>query len=98
MPHHLVSEEGLKTFCLYCKTEVHPTCWTSEWDSEKHYKKCTCNSCGKDLTIRINFEGSGHDSWNGNKFKSKIVKTGNIEDRIKIIEAPQIVSRRFPKK
>jgi hypothetical protein len=46
----------------------------------------------------MGFDGSGHDSWNGRKFKSKIIKKGNIEDRIKILESPKVVARHYPKK
>jgi hypothetical protein len=96
MPHHLVSEEGQKTFCIYCKRDVPISGWTSEWHSETHYKNVVCK-CGKELHIKVNFEGSGHDSWNGKKFKSKIVKKKTIEDKVRILEGLKIVSSTHPK-
>ncbi len=101
MPHHLVSEGELKTFCIYCKTEVPMKGWKSDWHSEMHYKTVKC-SCGRDLHVRVNFEGSGHDSWNGSNWKSVIVKKSsgkkqNIEDKIKILETTKVVDRKYPK-
>jgi len=99
MPHHLTSEKELKTFCLYCKSDVPIDGWKSEWHSETHYKTTQCK-CGKDLHIKVNFEGSGHDSWNGKKFTSKITKKTKdetIEEKVKILEQPEVVARHFPK-
>ena len=100
MTHHLMNERELRTFCIYCKSEVPLDGWKSDWHSETHYKTTKC-TCGKDLHIKVDFGGSGHDSWNGKKFTSKISKNAkeeNIEDRIKTIEQPKVVARHFPKK
>ncbi len=98
MPHHLLSEGHLKTFCIYCKKGVPVDRWKSDFHSGMHYKSLAC-SCGKELHIKVDFEGSGHDSWNGTKFTSKITKENTtIEDRIKVIESPKVVARHFPKK
>ena len=97
MPHHLVSEVDLKSFCIYCRQEILADRWKSEWHSETHYKTAQC-SCGRTLHIKVGFDGSGHDSWNGIKFNSRIIKKGNIDDRIRVLEAPKIVARHHPKK
>jgi len=96
MAHHLVSEHDQKAFCIYCKNEVPPTCWISEWDSEKHYKICPCPHCNKVLRISMDFEGSGHDEWNGLKPKVGVKKKKTIEDRVRVIEKQKVVSRTFP--
>ena len=92
MPHHLVSEISQKTFCIYCKREVPSNEWKSDWHLEMHYKTLKCTSCGRDLHIRVNFEGSGHDSWAGLK------KCGTIEEKIKTLEKIKILEEHFPKK
>lgn len=100
MPHHLLNERELKTFCIYCKSEVPVISWKSEWHFEAHYKTVLCK-CGKSLHMKVNFEGSGHDSWNGKKFTPKILGKNSgksIEDKIRIIEQPEIAARHFPKK
>lgn len=94
MPHHLVSEVHQKTFCIYCKKDVPLDRWESDFHSGMHYKTTKCSSCGRKLHIKVDFGGSGHDSWNGSRFKSKITKKGvkTIEDKLKVLE------RHFPKK
>ncbi len=102
MPHQLVSEGHLKKFCIYCKTDVPMEKWESEFDSEGHYKTFTC-SCGKKLHIKMDFEGSGHDSWNEERFSQVKMKEQKgkktIEDKIKVIDNfGEIVSRKYPSK
>ena len=99
MPHHLVSEGHQKTFCIYCKTEVPLEKWKSEWEFEGHYKKLKCPGCGKDIHIKMDFGGSGHDCWNGHKPDLNPVKKKkkNIEDAIKVLEGVEVLSRKFPK-
>ncbi len=45
--------------------------WKSEWNPGHHYKKTTCDNCGKEVWVTVDFEGSGHDDWkpDGNKTK-----------------------------
>jgi len=61
MNHHIIKEHQLH-HCLYCATKLAPTDWKSEFYLEVHYKTCRC-ACGKSNRIRVNFFGSGHDSW-----------------------------------
>jgi len=50
--------------CLYCKKDLEPSLWASQWDnlhhSEHHYKIIKCE-CGKKNWIKVDFFGSGHD-------------------------------------
>jgi len=96
MHHHLVSEPQQKTFCIYCGRNVPRNEWSSEWHLEAHYKTIKCQ-CGKNLHIKVNFEGSGHDSWNWEKIRPAALKKKSIEDRIKILESPEVVERHYPK-
>ncbi len=95
MKHQLVSETELKKFCIYCSTEISVDKWGSAWDFEKHYKSATCPCCKKTLHLKVNFEGSGHDSWSGKKFEPACHKI-TIEDKITRIERTQIVQRIYP--
>jgi len=62
---HELSEEDLKQTCPYCKHDMSDQkLWKSCFCGSIHYKHATCN-CGKDLSIKVEFEGSGHDMWSG---------------------------------
>jgi len=81
----MVGEENFISQCPYCLREAKPTHankWRSEFNREIHYKALRC-SCGKDLRIKVSFQGSGHDNWNKKK------KT--IEDKVKVIKKFEIV-------
>ena len=83
--HHLVGNhqmEHAKTKCLYCNTIFDAKNWQSYHHGETHYKIMRC-SCGKTLSVKVGFHGSGHDNWN----KTNIIKEKNIE--AKIIKAEQ---------
>ena len=78
--HHLVREDDFFDFCPYCKKEIMPNHvhkWHSEFSGEKHYKSMICG-CGKHLRIKVDFHGSGQDSWSRNKIKKK-----TIEDKVR---------------
>ena len=62
-----------------------------------HYKVIKC-SCGKTLSVKVGFQGSGHDSWSKhNVIADKNIKdlikdknsVKNIEDRIQKVEADE---------
>lgn len=62
--HHIISEEDLTQVCPYCGKKPDPEDFSSEFDETNfHYKELKC-SCGKRLSIKMKFMGSGHDSWN----------------------------------
>ncbi|MDP7115739.1 MAG: hypothetical protein QF632_04020 [Candidatus Woesearchaeota archaeon] len=65
MREHLVDEDHQKVKCLYCNNEKHLKEWTSEFESELHYKIFICD-CGAKTRIRMDFMGSGHDNWDEN--------------------------------
>ena len=49
--------------CLYCQQDLSENQWASEWLSEEvHYKIIQCD-CGKKDWVRVDFYGSGHDSF-----------------------------------
>lgn len=63
--HHLMSEEDAVSNCPNCRREI-PAKWFSKFDvSNFHYKDFECD-CGYMVSIRVNFSGSGDDSWNEN--------------------------------
>ncbi|MBS1266773.1 MAG: hypothetical protein MAG795_00742 [Candidatus Woesearchaeota archaeon] len=59
MKDHLIKQN---MECLYCSEEAEKR-WVSEWNCEHHYKSFCCKNCGKKNFVRVNFQGSGHDSW-----------------------------------
>lgn len=50
--------------CVYCGDEESERLWVSEWNCEHHYKSFICKKCGKKTYVKVDFHGSGHDSWN----------------------------------
>lgn len=98
--HHLVGqqEEHIKSKCLYCNTSFDAKNWHSYHHGETHYKVIRC-SCGKTLSVKVGFHGSGHDSWHKRDVVSdKNVKGNNIgnasnikniEDRIQKAETDE---------
>lgn len=61
MIHHLITEKHQRHICIYCRNPA--TNWQSEFYNAHHYKTSIC-SCGRKLSIRMDFMGSGHDEWN----------------------------------
>jgi len=62
---HIIEETDTKRKCVYCNNRLEKNIWASIFEKELHYKTTRCK-CGKELRIRVNFCGSGHDSWDGN--------------------------------
>ena len=54
----------------------------------------------KDLSIKVLFEGSGHDEWNnGSAFKEDVKETKtSIEDKITVVERTKVLAKMLPKK
>ena len=50
--------------CVYCSHGLERDSWNSRWcDSvEHHYKTISCVQCGKRNWLKVDFQGSGHDS------------------------------------
>ena len=72
---HLIDNDFFKIACPYCLKSNEDMEWKSEFEMEMHYKSSKCD-CGKELKFRVNFNGSGHDSFNGSEKKK------SIEDKI----------------
>jgi hypothetical protein len=64
--HHLINELNQRDTCPYCHNNLISNEWTSLFELEKHYKRTDCDNCGKNIIIRIRFDGSGHDCWDLN--------------------------------
>ncbi len=60
--HHMISEAHTKDKCPYCGTNHPSQLWSSSFAYNDHYKVLNC-SCGRRITIKMPFMGSGHDSW-----------------------------------
>ncbi len=62
MDHHLFNEDCLKAQCYHCGKVLKGKEWKSEFHKEFHYKSTVCD-CGRELSVKVDFIGSGHDSW-----------------------------------
>ena len=59
----LKQEQQLAMICLYCGNEIKPEEWKSDFSYNNHYKIAECKKCGKINILKVEFIGSGHDSW-----------------------------------
>ncbi len=93
MKEHIFKADDQKAQCGYCGEIFDKKFWQSHFESELHYKKFLCK-CGKEVTIKVDFIGSGHDSWDGTEgwkedFKEEIkgkTKIKTLESKIKVIQ------------
>ena len=92
--HHSFDPQNSKTQCPYCASDFAENSWESFHDRFKMYKVCTCENCRRQITLPVNFLGTGHDGWDGkNKWsmKSEISvevskeQLAPLETRIKIL-------------
>src|SRR3989338_6674626 len=88
--HHITSTWDILSNCPYCFIDVSKKVWTSQFHASIHYKTFHC-SCGKKLSVKAPFEGSGHDSWKqkepfSQKEEKKDIRINSIDDKVEIIE------------
>ena len=87
--HHIFTNDDVHTFCPYCKIEIPDKKWASVFESLTHYKMTTCG-CGKSLSFKVGFHGSGHDQWKQPPTTSQKLQTEptikTLEEKLKIIE------------
>ena len=96
--HHIFNEQDLTNFCPYCKKDLSNANWKSSFHGAVHYKQTDC-TCGRCLTLRADFHGSGHDSWSGKgNWKDvvdnlgKEVQIKDLESEIKVVEVKKLPS------
>ncbi len=76
--------------CPYCKNNLEETFgWKSHFSGHQHYKGIKCN-CGKEVWLKVNFAGSGDDTWDGKESwvskEKQQETTQKQESKIKQIE------------
>ena len=79
--HHLLKEEDLRVICPYCKESLKEKEWKSHFELEHHYKTTDCK-CGKTISIKVDFHGSGNDEWN-KKSLEKVIEEKNAINNTK---------------
>lgn len=52
---------GSEIKCIYCNTKIDK--FESEHSEGHHYKTAECPGCGKNLCVKVSFQGSGHDEF-----------------------------------
>ncbi len=63
--HHVIRTGELDPTsftCIYC-AENSDMEWDSEFMGEHHYKSFICEHCGSTNTLKVEFQGSGHDDF-----------------------------------
>jgi hypothetical protein len=88
MKNQLTREIDQREKCLYCSNSLKNNKWYSLFLINHHYKETNCDGCGRRVSIKINFIGTGHDFWDPNsefykKFKSDKQTTQKLEEKIK---------------
>jgi hypothetical protein len=59
-------ENDFKEKCMYCHRVLVSDDWRSHFSAQTHYKTMKCE-CGKLNKIKVDFVGSGHDTWHAKK-------------------------------
>ena len=87
--HHLITEGFTRTVCPYCWRTMNEREWGSEFEREVHYKSAVCE-CGKNIRLKVDFQGSGHDDWQERttpflpkKDDTENLTKSSIEDKLK---------------
>ncbi len=86
---HAIKEEESRQVCPYCFTKQSNEGWRSSFSFEKHYKVKTCK-CGNEVRVKVDFFGSGHDSWSPNDLKKKSKRIRSLEGKIKDVPTASI--------
>mgnify|MGYP001617122225 CR=1 FL=1 len=88
--HHFVKEIHQRLECPYCKNDLSENRWNSSFHIEHHYKMTGCEQCGREISIKVNFNGSGHDCWDKNSDFCKLINQTKaskpLEEKIKEIK------------
>ena len=78
--HHLLKEKELINRCLYCNRDIPTIAWRSEFFGNTHYKVFDCE-CGKTMKFKVDFLGSGDDSWIEKQIKENQTNNNGIEEK-----------------
>lgn len=85
--HHLVNEVHQRLECPYCKNDLVENRWESDFNLQHHYKRTECEKCGREISIKVNFNGSGHDCWDKNSEFCRLINPVTakepLEEKIK---------------
>lgn len=82
-----MTEQDQRDFCPYCGSSLSGMPWDSDFSSclpNTHYKTTRC-SCGRELWLRVDFSGSGHDRWDAKTFAGQMQELEakkNLESRV----------------
>ena len=82
---HLIQHNDQKSVCPYCRKDVGDN-WRSEFLQEMHYKTTNCKSCTKKVTMTVDFDGSGHDSWAGHERWKEDLKKKKVDKLMELVE------------
>lgn len=73
---HLIRNIEHDGICIYCGEPLDSEKWSSVFAQVNHYK-CVLCKCGKENCVKVDFIGSGHDSWSG--LEERIAKSAVIK-------------------
>jgi len=92
--HHLVKESDIKENCIYCGKNLINKKWESKFEGDFHYKTIICE-CGREIITKVDFLGSGHDSWDGTYSWEFVVDSYDekLEVKIKKLQRFQEIKR-----
>ena len=70
----IISEKQLETSrdnCPYCGTDIRDLMFRTKFELNFHYKELECN-CGRKISFKMSWIGSGHDNWNKKNLDTRI--------------------------
>lgn len=82
---HLIRTVERNGSCIYCNEQLDSEKWSSVFAQIHHYK-CVLCKCGKENCVKVDFAGTGHDSWSG--LERKIAGNSSIsiiEKKVRIL-------------
>jgi len=71
--HHLIDQLNQRFECPYCHNNLQRKDWGSNFDLTHHYKEAHCDQCGRTISVKVHFNGSGHDCWDKNSVFCRMV-------------------------
>ncbi|MBW2968361.1 hypothetical protein KY362_07815 [Candidatus Woesearchaeota archaeon] len=88
--HHVMQDSDQIRTCPYCSKDIDNTdcCESKHWEG-RLYKELTCGKCGSKRLIRMEFDGSGDDTWFDEITMPKEESdTANLDEKVAKAEDP----------
>ena len=80
--HQIVNHSTHILHCVYCQHPFKAGDWQSVFMfTNLHYKEAICGNCGKNVSLKVPFLGSGHDWLSDASLKRGPPKASELENK-----------------